>query len=126
MNDFTNDQVRAADKHLVTVAIDRGTITGILALDEEGVSTYLNVISEYQPGTYDEFSDDNPVGREAGLGTPLGDVVGFTDHGDRSDALLRINQTRAALEQARQAALNYEKDLQRLYAEVTNLAAQEG
>lgn len=140
MSKPTAEQVMQAKDHLVSVSIESHdaigtpfaeTLVGILKepMDlggEFGVTFF--VVTEYHPGTYDDFADrGNPLGASAGLGVSLDrEVVDFTDHGARTDALLNIERLEAQRNQALNALKAAEKDIAQAYLDVTNLTSQEG
>lgn len=135
----TLDEIRQAQDHLVTVGLthqmDNGTdepyvwtetVTGILEhlTEVDDLHVTFSVTTGYEPGHYDV--GDEVVGARQGLHVRLSQVREFTDHGERSDFQIALGHLMGAQAQALKALKDAEANLQRHYATVTNLTAQEG
>lgn len=130
----TPDEIIQAADHLVSVTFVAGegegrmseTLVGVLKSPHAvGDDVIFDVYTNFAPGSYGAF-DPEPLGAVEGLRLRLGEVVDFTDHGGRADALLAISQSDATRAHALQALKAAEADLARAYQSLTNLTAQEG
>ena len=133
MSKPTAEQVLAAKDHLVTLVVRTLiasddivdlTLTGVL--DSVDLDGHIGITTGFTQGTYDYWVRGDEVGSENGMTMPLVDIVAFTDHGERSDFLTNLRHLMGARDQALQALKDAEANIARAYAEVTNLAAQEG